>query len=90
MYFLRVSATNTKKSLVAMPSFSSTLLFATVLGAIASAKADAAAQIASLKTAANEVDKVNLLQDQDVSILPPSATTGRWTLTGSASSSLTS
>ena len=50
-----------------MPSFSSAILLATVLGAIASVKADAAAEIAALKTAANEVARVNLLQDQDVS-----------------------
>ena len=50
-----------------MPRFSSAVLFAAVLSAIASVRADAAAEIASLKTAANEVDRVNLLQDQDVS-----------------------
>ena len=56
-----------------MPSYSSAVLFTLALGAIARVKAqDAiAAEIASLKTAANEVAKVNLLQDEDVSASAP-------------------
>ena len=56
-----------------MPSYSSAVLLTLALGAIARVKAqDAiAAEIASLKTAANEVAKVNLLQDEDVSASAP-------------------
>ena len=46
-----------------------------VLAAISSVKADAASEIAALKTAANEVAKVNLLTDQDVSYLGTSTDT---------------
>ena len=48
-----------------MPSYA--LLFALAATAVASVRADAASKIASLRTAANEVARVNLLEDQDVS-----------------------
>lgn len=68
-----------------MPSFPTAILFTLALSTIAAVKADAASEVAALKTAASEVAKVNLLKDQDVSVFLVSITCTRLKLPTSLS-----